>query len=47
MRYFKTGNINNVADKDTIDTTPAHEAPNADTPSTTSQDSVSTDSNYP
>ena len=40
---FLKGNINNMADKDTIDTTPAH---NAYTPGILAQDSGSTDSNY-
>ena len=36
-----------MADKDTIDTTPAPDTSDSDTPDTSAQDSVSTDSNYP
>ena len=46
-KLFKKGNKNNMADKDTIDTTPAPDAPDAVTPGTVAQDSGSTDFNSP
>ena len=44
---FSNGNINNMADKDTVDTTPAPKSPNADTPAAAAQYIFSTDSNSP
>ena len=44
---FSRGNVKNMADKDTIDTTPDHDSPNADTLGVASQDADSTDSNFP
>ena len=47
---FKKGNINNMDDKDTIDTTPDPDTSNppyADTPDAIIQDFGSTDSNCP
>ena len=41
------GNINNIADKDTIDNTLAPVAPDADTPDADAQDAWSTDPNSP
>ena len=44
---FSKDNINNMADKYTIETTPSPDAPGAYTPNAADQDSVSTDSNSP
>ena len=44
---FLKGNINNMADKDTIDTTPDPDTPSSDTPDASAQDAGSTDSNSP
>ena len=40
---FLKGNINNMADKDTIDTTPAPDTNDSYTPDNSAQDAVSTD----
>ena len=42
---FLKGNINNMADKDTIDTTPSPDEPNYNTADAATQDAGSTESN--
>ena len=44
---FSKGDINNIYDKDTIDSTPAPDAPYSDNPNYAAQDYVSTNSNSP
>ena len=44
---FSKGNTNNMADKDTIDTTPVPKAPDTNTPDFAAQYAGSTESNYP